>query len=258
MFLHPISHNILEAYVQPTVPLKSQLFASIIPNDPKTFTDLTKEQRMEQYAKSWFGWSYGADWEDQRIYEMLATGCIPFFIPSLKECPQNVLSNLPKKLILQAQDLYESVTASNQVEIKKQLAEIANKLLEYTKNHLTTEQMAKKVLEVVDNPKKVLYVLGTAEESVTLHKGIAAVVKDKVELVNGIEDKDKLNSNSYDSNSYDAVIFGDVHGVPEELLNMALKMYNPLKVVMICWKTNHDCGYVTKPCHLFLADPTVL
>jgi hypothetical protein len=57
----------------------------------------------------------------------------------LEDCPKNTLANLPKELLLEGREL-----ASN-FDIKKYY-NILDELFEYTKNNLTTKNIAKYIL----------------------------------------------------------------------------------------------------------------
>jgi hypothetical protein len=82
-----------------------------------------------------------AGWDCMRHYEILANNCIPYFI-DLENCPKQILTNLPKELLLEARELTKSFE-------EQKYFVILNELFEYTKNKLTTKQLANYVLNYV-------------------------------------------------------------------------------------------------------------
>jgi len=82
-----------------------------------------------------------AGWDCMRHYEILANNCIPYFI-DLEDCPNYTLTNLPKELLLEAKEL------ANNFEEQKYFS-ILKELFNYTKNNLTTKQLAQYVLNYV-------------------------------------------------------------------------------------------------------------
>ena len=82
-----------------------------------------------------------AGWDCLRHYEILANNCIPYFT-DLEECPDRTLINLPKELLLEAKELAYNFDEQKYFIILKEL-------FEYTKQHLTTKQLAQYVLNHV-------------------------------------------------------------------------------------------------------------
>jgi hypothetical protein len=90
-----------------------------------------------------------AGWDCMRHYEILANGCIPYF---LDQCPAKTMYLLPKELIKEAMNL-EGVSYLQIDHSKfnyKRYYEILDELLEYTRNHLTIKSMANYLLRTVD------------------------------------------------------------------------------------------------------------
>jgi hypothetical protein len=120
---------------------KIQEYGSIIPGQGGYKFDIEQDY-YNDYNKSYFGVTMKkAGWDCMRHYEILANNCIPYFI-DLENCPKQILTNLPKELLLEAREL-----AKNFEEQKYFI--ILNKLFEYTKNKLTTKQLANYVLNYV-------------------------------------------------------------------------------------------------------------
>jgi hypothetical protein len=109
-----------------------------------TFTE--ESEYYKEYKKSWYGITKKkGGWDCMRHYEILAQGCIPQF-EDLSNCPQTIMTHFPKDLVLSA---------------KKDKGTI-EKLLDYTRNYLTTEAMASYILEKIPtkNVRRVLFISG--------------------------------------------------------------------------------------------------
>ena len=118
---------------------KTQDYGSIIPGHGGYKFDVEQEY-YDDYNKSYFGVTMKkAGWDCMRHYEILANNCLPYFT-DLEECPKYTLTNLPKELLLEAKNLV------NDFDEQKYFI-ILSELFEYTKNNLTTKDLAKYVLE---------------------------------------------------------------------------------------------------------------
>lgn len=120
---------------------KTQEYGSIIPGQGGYKFDIEQDY-YNDYNKSYFGVTMKkAGWDCMRHYEILANNCIPYFT-DLEECPDRILTNLPKELLLEAKEL------ANSFEEQKYFS-ILDELFNYTKNNLTTKQLAQYVLNYV-------------------------------------------------------------------------------------------------------------
>jgi hypothetical protein len=137
----PIHFAIPECKITKEKLEKIQEYGSIIPGQGGYKFDIEKEY-YDDYNKSYFGVTMKkAGWDCMRHYEILANHCIPYFT-DLEECPNKILTNLPKELLLEAKKL------ANNFEEQKYFI-ILDELFEYTKNKLTTKQLAQYVLSHV-------------------------------------------------------------------------------------------------------------
>jgi hypothetical protein len=137
----PIHFAIPESKITQIKLEKTQEYGSIIPGQGGYKFDIEQDY-YNDYNKSYFGVTMKkAGWDCMRHYEILANNCIPYFT-DLHECPQNILTNLPKELLLDAR---ESTNNFDQSKYFNMLDE----LFEYTKSHLTTKELAKYVLEKI-------------------------------------------------------------------------------------------------------------
>ena len=104
-------------------------------------------------------------------------GCIPLFL-NIEKCPKKIIANLPKKIFLEIFNQYSWIlnqffptniykkkflsvykffyyflnlfkkkyTASSFITSYPEIFEIKNKMLEFTRNNLTTEKIAKDII----------------------------------------------------------------------------------------------------------------
>jgi hypothetical protein len=138
--LLPITFGIPTSKLATTNILKTQEYATCIPGQPETYIFKSEQPYYEDYQKSYYGVTMKkAGWDCMRHYEILGNNCIPYFI-GLEDCPKNTLANLPKELLLEAKDLAINFN-------EQKYFSILNELFEYTKNNLTTKNLAKYVIE---------------------------------------------------------------------------------------------------------------
>ena len=137
----PIHFAIPECKITTNKLDKTQEYGSIIPGQGGYKFDIEQEY-YNDYNKSYFGVTMKkAGWDCMRHYEILANNCIPYFT-DLEECPNRILTNLPKELLLEAKELANNFEEQNYFDI-------LNELFNYTKHHLTTKQLAQHVLNYV-------------------------------------------------------------------------------------------------------------
>jgi hypothetical protein len=137
----PISFAIPESLIVNKLSYKNKDQAFIYPGRKETYIYKTEDEYYRDYRESKFGVTFKkAGWDCMRHYEILANGCIPYF-PDLKKCPNTIMVNFPKKIILETNRLFE----------KKGIQEgeyeyYAKELLDYTRKKLTTKSLASYVL----------------------------------------------------------------------------------------------------------------
>jgi hypothetical protein len=118
---------------------KTQDYATCIPGQPETYIFKDERSYYEDYQKSFYGVTMKkAGWDCMRHYEILGNYCMPYFI-GLEECPKNTLANLPKELILDGRNLAENFD-------EQQYFCILDEIFNYTKNNLTTKNLAKYII----------------------------------------------------------------------------------------------------------------
>lgn len=123
---------------------KTQDYGTVIPSDKSTYIFNNEESYYNDYQTSYYGvTSKKAGWDCMRHYEILGNGCIPYFI-DLDKCPKNSLLLFPKELVkegmlLTTKSEFDTVTYNS----------VLDEIFEYTKNNLSTMNMAKYVLGCV-------------------------------------------------------------------------------------------------------------
>ena len=158
------------------------LLSPLIPGRLKTYIYEDELSYYNMYQNSIFSLTYKkAGWDCLRHYEILMNGSIPIFL-NIEKCPTFTMCNFPKKIIFDINKKYESVLSFyNPLKIFKKkflnLQRIGNlftyklknfdiqkylnnnnelldyrlNLLDYTKNNLTTENLAKYVTGKLKN-----------------------------------------------------------------------------------------------------------
>ena len=141
--MYPISFSIPDEKIVKNLPLeKIKDFGAVVPGQNETYIFDNEEDYYKDYQESRFGVTLKkGGWDCMRHYEMLANGCLPYFL-GLENCPENTLHNFPKELAKQAYGLVSNFD-------QEKYEDLQSKLLEYTKNNLTTEACAKYILEKI-------------------------------------------------------------------------------------------------------------
>ena len=161
----PIQFSIPESKIVSVIPKKQRDFAFLIPAQTHTYIYDDELSYQKGYQESFFAiTTQKAGWDCMRHYEILANGCIPYFI-NLENCHPRTMAFLPRKLILEAMNLpgvpkikvYDprninpaSLKIDHGIFDIKRYYEILNELLRYTRTYLTTRSIAQYVLKTVN------------------------------------------------------------------------------------------------------------
>jgi len=282
MSLLPITFSIPKEKIINFIPDKIKMVSSLIPGKLDTYIYNNETDYYNEYLSSFFAiTTKKAGWDCMRHYEIMANGCIPYF-PNIENCPQNTMALLPKDLFLKGNTLYYKYKDMKlddlSVEDKNILNGLILELLNHTKKYLTTEQVAKYVLEKTNNitVKKILYLSGNTSPDylrcVTLH-GFKEILGEnchdypKIEHIyktnhidysklygKGISYSncldDTLHNYKYDSSldddiknkNYDIVIYGSLHrGTP--YYELICQYYKPNEIILLCGEDEHNCVY---------------
>jgi len=149
--LKPISCCIPESKFATKILPKTQEYGTVIPGDRSTYVFTDEQEYYDDYNKSYYGVTTRKAitgwWESLRTLEILANRCIPYF-PELEKCPQNILTHLPKSLLLEARELTHNFDETIYFDLQ-------NKIFEYGKKQLTTKAIAEYIIiEIKEHIKK--------------------------------------------------------------------------------------------------------
>ena len=157
------------------------LLSPLIPGRFETYIYKDEKSYNQMYQNSVFALTYRkGGWDCFRHYEILMNGCIPFHL-EINKCPNKTLEKLPKDLLKEILKKYEWILSKynpffiykkkflnikkimlflissiksnksleNFIHNNEEVFEIKNQLLNYTKNNLTTEIIAKEIIEKI-------------------------------------------------------------------------------------------------------------
>ena len=139
--LHPINFAIPaeKIRIQPNLNPTNH-FAKSIPNHDGGYKFNSEEEYYNDYYRSIFGITMKkAGWDCMRHYEIMANACLPLFM-NFDSCPNHTLTNLDRDLIRRCS------TAVNNYSI---VSDLKTEVLQFTRDNLTTKQLAKYVLETI-------------------------------------------------------------------------------------------------------------
>ena len=152
----PIQFAIPEQRIGSVARRKSKLLAHIDPRDKRTYVYNDEAGYYGDYAESLFGVTMKkAGWDCLRHYEIMANGCIPWFL-DLENCPSTTMPFLPKLELLAAKKLLETrgldfFQTSEGVEV---WLELGRRIVATTRQRCTTRAMANYVLQTAGLCKK--------------------------------------------------------------------------------------------------------
>jgi hypothetical protein len=280
--LHPITFSIPKEKIISDIIPKEKIVSNLIPGDLSTYIYNNEKDYYDEYRKSYFAITkQKAGWDCMRHYEILANGCIPFFI-NIENCPINTMALCPKDLFIEANILYSKFACKNIDELTNDdLNEyniLLTNLLEYTKKYLTTDKMAGYILEKTNftNISKILYLSQDISPDylrcVTLH-GFKELFGENCHDYPKIPHIYKSENNNYSSlygkgitytnlleptlhndsldNSiekdiknkyYDIIIYGSYH---RGMLyyDLICEVYKPNEIILLCGEDIHICNY---------------
>ena len=281
--LHPVNFSIPEEKVLNGITKKNKLLSFSIPRvGGKKYTFETESEYYAEYQESLFAKTKKkSGWDCMRHYEILANGTIPYF-PDIINCPKNTMKIFPKNLIIHGNHLYKklkkkTLSTLSDNELRK-CNILANKLLKYTRCHLTTKKTAEYILEKSGhrNISSILYLSGNIKSDylrdLTAH-GFKKLFGDKCHDFpkilqiykcyrsskqygklwgRGFTYSKILENNLHNDNldvtikkdilnkKYDIVIYGNHHrGLP--FYGLVSKIYKPNEIIMLCGEDIHRC-----------------
>lgn len=286
--LYPIQFSIPEVKCVQTIPAKDRDFAFIVAGELDTYIYSEEQDYYKDYQRSYFAITKcKGGWDCMRHYEILANGCIPYFV-DIDKCPEDIMVLLPKDLIKEAMSL-EGVSYKK-IDHKKfnktKYYELLNKMLEHTHNHLTTKKMAQHVLDTVAyaGTGKILF-LSQEVSPDYLRECVLIGLKEllhervidfpKIDFLYKSYDGDikKLYGKGFSyskilddipvdrdgieqrikNHEFDLIVYGSVH---RGLLfhDVVCECYSPDSIIYVCGEDTHECEYVDQVPNLFLRE----
>ena len=280
--LFPITFSIPKEKICDINIQKTKILSNLIPGNISTYIYNTEQEYYNEYQKSYFAITRKkGGWDCLRHYEILANRCVPLFI-DINECPINTLFLLPKNLLFEAIDLYNNKFANKKIneltiEDINEYVILQNKLLEYTKNYLTTDKIAKYILQKTnyENISKILYLSQDVRPDylrcLTLH-GFKSILGSnchdypkiphiyKSQNINyanlygkGMSYTNLLEESVHDvsldinvvdnikNKYYDIIIYGSYHrGMP--YYDLICSIYKPNEIILLCGEDLHGCN----------------
>lgn len=145
--LHPIQFGAPKEKIVPSIPKKTQDYGTVIPGDLSTYIFKDEKSYYEDYQTSHFGVTFKkGGWDCGRHYEILMNGCVPFF-RDIRGCPTYTMTLLPKEIITEVADVLKS---DNPEFSEDWYGSTVEKLLIYTKETLTTENIVRNMLHSIE------------------------------------------------------------------------------------------------------------
>jgi hypothetical protein len=160
----PISFSIPEEKIVTTnihtlIKNKIKILSSLIPGKIKTYIYNTEEDYYNEYRQSFFATTIKkAGWDCMRHYEIIANGCIPYF-PNIEKCPTHTMTIPLKILFVKGNALFKQFIISQRessgvksiehltADDINQYTILLNDFLDYMRENLTTNKIAKYILE---------------------------------------------------------------------------------------------------------------
>ncbi|HSX26201.1 MAG TPA: hypothetical protein VLE89_04250 [Chlamydiales bacterium] len=284
---HPIQFSISETKMVKEIPSKDRDFAFMDPSDFRTYIYQRESDYYNGYQRSYFALTkMKGGWDCLRHYEILANGCIPYFL-DLENCPPKTMALLPKKLILEAMHLpgvYHGRIDHNLFD-KERYYQILNELLKYTRTVLTAKNMAKTILDTVQYTGKGKILFLTDNPSPDYLRcctliGFKELLGDRVIDVPKIEhiytsyphDEHDLYGKGFTytkivedfpidrenieqrimNREFDLIIYGSIHrGL--RYYQLVRQRYSSQKILYLCGEDAHQCKF-TSYTNLFLRE----
>ena len=139
----PVCFGIPKSKVVEKIDDKTKIQAYIVPDDRSTYIYSKEIDYYNDYKTSWFGVTKKkAGWDCLRHYEIMANGCIPYFI-GLADCPEETMCLFPKRMVLETNNLFDKQDFDT-----SKLESYAVKILQWTHQNLTTEKIARYVIDM--------------------------------------------------------------------------------------------------------------
>lgn len=142
----PIQFAIPAEKIVHDIPAKTRLLAPLIPGQLDTYIYPVEEDYYRMYGESYFGYTWRkGGWDCQRHYEIILSGCLPYF-RGLEDCPPTIMQDLPKDDLFRARALCDSWSDCDRT---GEYADLLARVRHVLATKLTTEALAKRVIGIV-------------------------------------------------------------------------------------------------------------
>jgi hypothetical protein len=284
----PIQFSIPECKIVKNIPKKERDFAYIIPGQKDTYIYDNEKEYYKDYQRSYYAITCKkGGWDCLRHYEILANGCIPYFL-DLNDCDPNTMYFLPKELIKKAMSLpgVSYLNIDHKKFDKHQYNIILKELLEHTVNHLSCKSMASYILNTINykGKGKILFLSHDANPDylggLTLI-GLKSLLKDRVvdfpkikpiyknyagnvqnlygkgiSYTKIIDDYPLDRSNIEDrikNREFDIIIYGGLIHLKRPFHDLVRQYYKSDEIIYFCGEDIHHCQFMRLP-NLFLRE----
>ena len=267
--LYPINFSIPKEKMCETFNVKTKLLSDLIPGNIETYIYNNEEEYYNEYKISYFAITkQKGGWDCMRHYEILANGCIPYFI-DIEDCPNNTMTLLPKELLIEGNNLYNKLKIKNINELNEEDINEYNvlrlKIAEYIL-HKTNFRNAKKILYLSGdtNPDylrcltlhgfktlfgsdchdypKIPHIYKSDNINYKLLYGKGITYTNLLNLVLHNEKLDDTILEDIKNKYYDIIIYGYYHrGMP--YYNLISNIYNSNEIILICGEDLHCYTY---------------
>jgi hypothetical protein len=150
--IKPIGFSIPHSKFKMYANFKDKIFATSIPGNRSTYIFNNETNYYADYSSSFYGMTIKkSGWDCMRHYEIIASCCLPYFI-DLKSCPDLIMHRFPKNLVIEGEQIYLK-TAPN-IPNNDQYSDCLRKVIVHALNNLTTDAMAKYVLDEIRSIEK--------------------------------------------------------------------------------------------------------
>ena len=220
-----------------------------------------------------------------RHYDILASGCIPYF-EDLQNVHPMTMTHFPKELVWEAMHLpgVSPGMIDHSIFDKQRYFEILEKLLKYTREHLTCRKMAQYLLEKIGNPdpKRVLFLSSCQTQDYlrdSLYIGFRQLLGEKCDFFSKIDvlyqdckipdEKLKFSTikilsprveiskkqmiKNIDQGLYDVIIVGSIHRINLFLFKRLAR--RDVRYICVCGEDFHNCCFKQEAC-LFVREYT--
>lgn len=124
---------------------KTKDFSFITPLNKDTYIYIKEEDYYNDYKEARLGVTLKkAGWDCMRHYEILANGCLPYFV-DISKCPEQTMTTFPKHLCIELKELLKT-RSSEQV-----YSELSPKFQQHVQHNNTTQALAKYFLTKINN-----------------------------------------------------------------------------------------------------------